>query len=207
MLSKSEKVRARINWPGHELPAWRYELSRRLFPLEAYPSYIELKRHELDQVFHRLYYLPPIFNTRADVEAFEQSGKSATAIYFHPKAPLHEGYAAPFIQWNLRASDHALVQAFVEMINRERDARNIQKPDINKGNQNRQDCNWRWVEFLETKNGLGEERTKLRDAKRKAEQLKPNFLEAWKAVEHMRSTLARLGKEDGPTNWPKWLTS
>jgi hypothetical protein len=161
-----------------EIPAFRYELARRLFPPEEYPPYVQLNRWELD-IARRL---------------LGHGNVPAMVIHRSPELGEMPGYWMPaMISWNLQASDRALITSFLDAIQSERKKRGIKPPPRNAGNLNR-GVSWDWLDILD--NPTGADRSKKAQATKAAKNGKAQFLEVWKRIADMRLTHARLAAED-----------
>ena len=186
-----------------EVPAFRWELVRRLFPLNEYPAYTELTRAEIEIV-------RPIL----------QHGRWPAVIEYRDARPPHPGYAVfAHTAWNLRASPETLRREFLAHIEAARKHAGIATPRRNKDNYHR-GVSWNQVELMETRTGLTDtQRSHLSQARKKAQQLKGKFLQAWSEIQAARRSFAcdckheipfthdpkLLAVFNEPMNWQEWL--
>jgi hypothetical protein len=176
-----------------EVPAFRWELVRRLFPLDQYPAYTELSRWEIEYVRQILGH-----------------GTKPVVMDCMDSTPPLPGYPI-FARtgWNLRAGDEAPKREFMARIEAERKRAGIARPPRNRGNYHR-GVAWGQVELMETGTGLNDaQRSHLAQAREKARGLQDKFLQAWSEIQQSRARFAKqpelLAQPNEPMNWQEWL--
>ena len=156
--------------------AFNYELARRCFSLAHYPSFAELDRFDKEIVWKFFSHKGPALAVKHDQ---------------WPRATSKE-YAFLPVSWNLAASDNALKEAFIEMVNDERKRREVKSQPPNKGNRHRP-VSWGWLELIDAGENLNDaERSHRSIALKKAEKLQPEFILCWAEIEHQRRLRASL---------------
>lgn len=166
MVGEEKRAKFQFWKDGFESASHAYELVRRIHPelnLRPFPDLTALQQGGLKVAIGKSMHL---YVTRQNSKPFNQLLNDPN--YSHP------------IQFNLRASDSALMTAFSDYIKEQRAIKNISgKPEVPPKNS----VSWKWIEVWDLSEKAGKalsnsEHSMKTRAKKRAEEIAPAVLEA-----------------------------